>query len=170
MKKEYIETGEIVGTHGVRGMVRIKPWADDAAFLCGFKVLYSGDGKIPLKINKIQPHGNIVIAEIDGVNSIEKAERLRGSVLYIKRCDAKIPDGRYFISELIGCRVIDFDTGDDYGVISDVSPTGANDVWHINLNGKEYLLPAIDDVVKDVDIDNEEVKISPMKGIFDDEN
>ena len=170
MKKEFIEAGKIVGTHGVRGMVRIQPWADSADFLSRFKTLYLDGGRTPLKINRIQPHGNIAIAEIDGIDSIEKAETLRNKVLYISRSDADIPKDRYFVSELIGCAVFDSETGEEYGKISDVSSTGANDVWHITKNGNEYLLPAINDVVKRVDIDEEKIEIFPMKGIFDDEN
>ena len=170
MKKEYIEAGKIVGTHGVRGMVRIMPWADDGTFLCRFETLYSGENKTPLKINTIKPHGNVVIAQIEGIDSLEKAETLRNRVVYIKRSDADIPEDRYFVSELIGCSVFDFGTGVKYGIIADVSKTGANDVWHIKNGDKEYLLPAISEVVKGVDIEKEEIKISPMKGIFDDEN
>ena len=170
MKRAFIEAGEIVGTHGVRGMVRIKPWADSGDFLSGFKTFYTENGKTPLNIERIQPHGNVVIAALEGVNSIEAAEKYRNKILFIKREDANIPAGRYFVSELIGCRVFDSETKAEYGVISDVSATGANDVWHITKDGKEYLLPAISEVVKRVDIDSEEVEISPMKGIFDDEN
>lgn len=170
MKKEFIEAGKIVGTHGVRGMVRIKPWADSGDFLCGFKTFYTGENKTPLEITKIQQHGNIVIAGIAGIDSIEAAETLRNKVLYIKREDAGIPEGRYFVSELIGCRVYDADNGAFYGEVSDVSKTGANDVWHIKKDSKEYLLPAIAQVVVNIDIDSEEIKIRPMKGIFDDEN
>lgn len=170
MKKEFIEVGKTVGTHGVRGMVRIQPWADNSAFLCGFETFYSGELKTPLKVEKIQPHGNIVIAKIKGTNSVEQAEKLRNEVLFVKRSDIKIPHGRYFVSELIGCRVFDAFSKTFYGVISDVSKTGANDVWHITKDGKEYLLPAIDEVVKRVDTEKEEVEICPMKGIFEDEN
>ena len=170
MKKEFIEAGKIVGTHGIRGMIRIQPWADDSAFLCGFRALYINDGNTHLEIEKIQPHGNVVLAAIKGVDSIEKAEALRNKVVCIKRADAAVPEGRYFVGELIGCRVYDFDSGRQYGVITDVSATGANDVWHIKSGENEYLLPAINDVVKSVDIENEIIKISPMKGIFDDEN
>lgn len=170
MKKEFIEAGKIVGTHGVRGMVRISPWADSGEFLCGFKTFYAGEDKSPLKIDRIQQHGNVVIAALDGVNSIEEAEKYRNKILFIKREDADIPAGRYFVSELIGCRVFDSQTKAEYGVISDVSKTGANDVWHIKKDSKEYLLPAVSEVVKRVDIEKEEIEISPMKGIFDDEN
>ncbi|MBR4910478.1 MAG: 16S rRNA processing protein RimM [Clostridia bacterium] len=170
MRKEYIEVGKIVGTHGVRGMVRIQPWADNGDFLSGFKTFYSDGGAMPLTVEKAQSHGNVVIAALKGIDTIEKAEKLRGKVLTVKREDTDIPEGRYFIGELMGCRVFDSATGEEYGILCDVSATGANDVWHIKKDGKEYLLPAVNEVVKSVDIDNERIEISPMKGIFDDEN
>ena len=170
MKKEFLEIGKFVGTHGVRGMVRIQPWSDDGEFLTEFKNFYLDNGKTKIKINKITPHGNIVIAAVDGINSIEDAEKLRNQVLYIKRADAKLPDGRYFVSEIIGAQVFDADTNVLLGTLTDVSPTGANDVWHIKSGEKEYLVPAIGDVIVDVNIDSDVITIRPLKGIFDDED
>ncbi len=170
MKKEYLETGKIVGTHGVKGMVRIQPWADSGEFLKGFKKFYLENGTASLEVVRLSPHGNVVIAQFKNVDSIEDAETLRGKVIYIKRSDAKLPDGRYFVEELIGCTVFDADSGVTLGTLTDISATGANDVWHIKRAGKEYLVPAIDDVIVSVDIDAETIVIRPLKGIFDDEN
>lgn len=170
MKKEFLEIGKVVGTHGVRGMVRIQPWSDDGEFLTRFKRFYLDNGKTKIEMSKIAPHGNIVIAAVNGIESIEDAEKLRGQVLYIKRDDAHLPEGRYFVSEIIGTQVFDADTGKLLGVLSEVSPTGANDVWHIKSGEKEYLIPAIPDVIVNVDIDNDKIIIRPLKGIFDDED
>lgn len=170
MKKEFLEIGKFVGTHGVRGMVRIQPWSDDGTFLTQFKNFYLDSGKTQIAMSKITPHGNVVIAQIKGVDSIEDAEKLREKVLYIKRDDAHLPEGRYFISEIIGSKVFDADSNVLLGILSDVSPTGANDVWHIKNDGKEYLVPAIPDVIVKVDIDSDTVVIRPLKGIFDDED
>ncbi len=170
MKKEFLEIGKFVGTHGVRGMVRIQPWSDDGEFLTGFKNFYLDNGKTKITMSKITPHGNVVIAQVKGVDSIDEAEKLRGQVLYIKRDDAHLPEGRYFVSEIIGSQVYDADTDAPLGTLTDVSPTGANDVWHIKSGEKEYLVPAIPDVIVNVDIDNDIVKIRPLKGIFDDED
>ena len=170
MKKEFLEIGKFVGTHGVRGMVRIQPWSDDGEFLTQFKRFYLNGGKIKINISKITPHGNIVIAAINGVDSIEEAEKLRGQVLYINRDDAKLPEGRYFVSEIIGAKVFDADTGVLLGILTDVSPTGANDVWHIKNGESEYLVPAIPDVIISVDINTDTITIRPLKGIFDDED
>lgn len=171
MIKKYLETGKIVGTHGVRGMVRVQPWCDDGEFLAGFKTIYTDDcGENKLKVISAKPHGNVVLMALSGVNSIDDAERLRGTVIYIKRSDVKLPEGRYFISDLLGCTVTDADTGDTLGILADVTETGANDVWHIKKDGKEYLVPAIDDVIVSVEPEKESVVIRPLKGIFDDEN
>lgn len=170
MKKEFLEIGKFVGTHGVRGMVRIQPWSDDGEFLTQFKKFYLDNGVTKIEMSKITPHGNVVIAAVKGVDSIEEAEKLREKVLYIKRDDAKLPDGRYFISEIIGAQVFDADSDALLGTLADVSPTGANDVWHIKRGETEYLVPAIPDVIVNVDINNDVIKIRPLKGIFDDED
>ena len=170
MKKEFLEVGQFVGTHGVRGMVRIQPWSDNGEFLTQFKKFYLNNGETKIEMSKIAPHGNVVIAQIKGVDSIEQAESFRGKTLYIKRSDARLPEGRYFISEIIGSKVFDADTDKLLGILNDVSPTGANDVWHIKSGDKEYLVPAIDDVIVSVNIDTEQIVIRPLKGIFDDED
>ena len=86
------------------------------------------------------------------------------------REDACLPEGRYFVEDIIGCTAYDADSGEEYGTVTDVSVTGANDVWHITKNNKEYLIPAIDEVIVSAEPENERVIIRPMKGIFDDED
>ena len=171
MKQNFLEVGKIVGTHGVRGMVRIQAWCDTPEFFCTLKKLYlDNNGASYLEALKSSPHGNVVIASLKGVESIEEAEKYRGKVLYMAREDADLEEGQYFITELIGCEVFDADTNKSLGKISDVSETGANDVWHIKKEEKEYLIPCIDEVVISVDIDAEKVVIRPLKGIFEDED
>ncbi len=171
MIKKFLETGKIVGTHGVRGMVRVQPWCDDGEFLAQFKYVYTdAEGKNKLKIKAAKPHGNVVLMTVEGVNSIEDAERLRGKVIFINRKDVKLPEGRYFISDILGCQVLDADTNEVLGSLSDVTETGANDVWHIKRDEKEYLVPAIADVIVDVRPEENIVIIRPLKGIFDNED
>lgn len=172
MIKEFLEVGQIVGTHGVRGELRLNPWADSPEFLKQFKVLYlDKNGGKSIKVLAARPHGNVVILKLEGIETVESASAMRNKVLYIKRADAKLSEGSYFIEELIGCNVYDAD--DEaicYGTLTDVSETGANDVWHIEKNGREYLIPAIPPVVIKVDVKENTVVIRPLKGIFDDEN
>jgi len=168
MRKEYLEIGKIVGTHGIKGAVRVQPWSDDASFISGLKTVYLKD-KTPLTVLSAKPNGNITIVSFSGTDTIEKAEMLRNKILLCKRDDANIPDGRYFVDEIISCKVYDADTNEILGTLTDVSKTGANDVWHIENEGKEYLVPAIESVIVSVDIDSEKVVIRPLGGIFDED-
>ena len=170
MKKQFLEVGQIVGTHGVRGTMRVKPWSDDSDFLSDFKRVYLDKGETELKVSSAKAHGNVTLLDIKGVDSIEKAEGLRGKVLMVNRDDIALPEGRYFVDELIGCNVTDADTGENLGTITDVSKTGANDVWHITRDNTEYLVPAIPSVIVSVDVEKETAVLRPLKGIFDDEN
>ena len=173
MIKEYLELGEIVGTHGIRGEIRVNPWCDSPEFAAKFKTLYfDSNGGCAVQIKSARPHGNIVLLTIKDVDTVEQAQKLRGKILYMKRSDAKLPKGSYFIAELIGCTVYDADEPEKiHGTLSDVSATGANDVWHItDENGREYLIPAIPDVCVETDVAKNRVVIRPLKGIFDDED
>lgn len=109
-----------------------------------------------------------MLLKLEGINTVEDASALRGRVLFMNRDDAKLPDGDYFIQDLIGCRVVDADDGRPYGTLTEVSATGANDVWHVQDDaGREYLLPAIPPVVIETDVEREIIRIRPLKGIFD---
>ncbi len=169
MKKQYIEAGRIVGTHGLRGEVRIDPWCDSADFLCGFRTLYDASGN-PMKVRSARPHKNIAIVKFDGVDRVEDAELLRSRIVFIDRSDARLPEGTHFIQDLLGLRVEDADTGALYGTVTDVLKTGANDVYQVTKDGKDYFVPVIPDVVTEKDVDGGVIKIRPIKGLFDDED
>lgn len=170
MKKQFLEVGRIVGTHGIRGELRVDPWCDSPDFLSGFKKLYFDEGKTSLK-SKARPHKNIVLLRLEGVETIDDAEKLRGKVLYIDRDDARLPEGKNFVQDLIGCRVVDADDASkEYGEIADVFKTGANDVYTVKNPSGEFLVPVIDEVVVEKDIDGGVVRIRSMKGLFGDED
>ena len=171
MLKKFLDTGEITGTHGVRGEMRLHPWSDTPEFITGFKRLYLDDeGKEHIDVLRARVHGNMVIIKAKGVDDIPSAEKMRGKTVYINRRDVKLEKGAHFVQDLIGCGAYDADTGVCYGKVTDVSKTGANDVWHISDGTREVLIPVISDVVVSVDIDKERVEIRPLKGLFDDEN
>lgn len=168
--KKYLEIGKIVGTHGIKGEVRVQPWADSGEFLLGFRKFYDKNGAVCHQVTSARVHKNIVIAKITGIDSIEQADTLRGTVLYIDREDANLPEGRYFIQDLIGLRVVDADSGEEYGVVTDVFNTVANDVYSLRSpDGKEHFIPAIDSVLAGTDLDAGVIKIHAMKGMFDDD-
>lgn len=171
MKKQYLDSGKIVGTHGIKGEVRIEPWCDSPEFLCAFKKLYLDEkGQTFIEV-KSRPHKNITLAKIKGVDTIEAAEKFRGKIVYINREDITLDEGVNFVQDLIGLEVRDAENGTVYGKITDVLRTGANDVYEItDSNNKKYLAPVIDEVVEEINVDGGFVLIRPMKGIFDDED
>ena len=167
--QKYLETGKIVSIHGLKGEVKIQPWCDSPEYLCTFKCLYSKSGDRVYEIERIRPQGNMVIAKLKGIDTPEQAQALRGRILYIDRDDADLPEGSYFVADLIGLEVRD-ESGRSYGVISDVLQTGANDVYEIKSNdGKLYYIPAIPSVILSTDIQGGIMVIYPMEGLFDED-
>lgn len=166
MKKEYLEAGKIVTTHGIRGEVKIMPYTDTPELLCEFDRLFIGRDKSEVYIERIRPAKNMVIAKIEGIDTPEAAEKYRNKVLYMHRDDLELDEDTYFIQDLIGMEVRDADSGEVYGKLEDVMQTGANDVYVIK-GDREYLVPAIPDVIVSTDIDSDVMTIRPLDGLFD---
>lgn len=165
----FLEAGQIVGTHGVRGELRVQPWCDSAEQFAGFKTLYwDKDGTKSVKI-KARAHKNMALVQIDGVDTMDAAAALRGRMLYVSRRDIRLPKGHHLVQDLIGLCVKDADTGESYGTLTDVSQTGANAVYHMRTPKGEVLIPAIPSIVISIDTVADVMTIRPMKGLFDDE-
>ena len=166
-KSRFLEIGKITSVHGIRGEVKVQPWCDEAEFLAEFDVLHYKSGD-PIDIEYARVHKNMVIMKIAGCDTAEQAQKLRGRVLYMDRDEVELPEGCYFIQDLIGMTVIDDDTGAVYGKLTDVSQTGANDVYTVTSDdGREYLIPAIPDVIMKNDLENDTMYIKPLEGLLD---
>ena len=171
MKKQFLECGKIVTTHGVLGEVKVQPWCDTPEELAEIATLYLDGGKSPLEVERGRVHKNMALLKLKGVDSIEQAQPLRGKVLWARREDFPLAEGQYFIQDLIGLTVIDADDGHTYGTLTDVTETGANDVYHITFpDGGVRLAPVIPQVIVSTDIDAGVMRIRPLKGLFDDED
>lgn len=170
MRKQFLEVGRIVGTHGIQGEMRVECWANSPDFLSRFRTLYLDGGQQALSVT-CRPHKNIALMRVKGVASIEQADELRGRVLYISRDDVRLDEGEHFVQDLIGLRVTDADTGAVYGTVKDVLRTGSNDVYEmLGEDHKLYYIPVIPDIIDRFDFDGGAVLIHPMKGLFDDED
>ena len=167
--KKFLEAGKIVSTHGIHGEVRMESWCDSPEILSKVKKIYFENGAKELGA-KMRAHKNIVIAKIDGIETVEDAQSLRNTVVYIDRSHVKLEDGQYFLQDLFGLDIFDVDTGERYGELTDVLKTGANDVYVMKMAHREVLIPVISDVVIGIDLDKNRVDIRPMKGLFDDED
>lgn len=165
--KQYLEIGKIVSVFGLKGEIKIQPWCDSPDFLCEFDTLFWKSGT-PVEVERARVQKNIVIMKIKGCDTVEEAQKLRNRVLYMDRDDVELEEGAYFIQDLIGLRVVDAGSGIEYGLLTDVSETGANDVYHIKSpEGKLFYIPAIPDVVKETNIEDGVMKITPLEGLFD---
>lgn len=167
----FLEMGKIVTVHGIKGEVKIQPWCDDPSLFCEFDKLYlDKNGKMSININSARVQKNMVIAKLDGIDTVEQAQKMRNRILYADRKELVLNENTYFICDLLGMEVINADTDKSYGKIYDVISTGANDVYCSRLDDKEYLFPALPQVVIETDIEKGVMTIRPLKGLFDDED
>ena len=168
MEKDLLELGKVAAIHALKGEIRLQPWCDTPDFAAGFKKVYL-DGN-PVKVRSARPHKNIVIMQLQGIDTPEAAQALVNKVLYISRDQVKLPEGTYFVADLIGLKVVDADDENIvYGELTEVSPTGANDVYHIRFaDGKTRYIPAIPQVVIETDLKSGIMRIRPLEGLFDD--
>lgn len=168
--KQYLEIGKVNNTHGLRGEVKMALWCDDISYVKQLKSVYLDDkGNKKLTLVSARPQKNIAILKLAEITTVEQAEELKGKVLYCNRDDAKIDDDAYYIADLIGCYVVDVDTEEEYGRIVDVQNHGSCDIYDIESWGKHTLIPAIPDIIKEVNVEYQVVRIKPMKGLFDED-
>ena len=159
---ELIEAGKITNTFGVRGEVRLQPWADSPEFLTGFEYLYIDDS--PVKVLSAKVHKGCVIATLEGVDNIDAAIRMKNKVLKVKKDDIHLDDGRYLIADLIGIKVIDAETGEEIGILSDVLSLPSNNVYIIK-GEREILVPAVEEFIVETNIRDGYVKLRLIDGL-----
>lgn len=168
----YLNVGKIVNTHGVRGELRVWPQTDfpEIRFQKGSRLLLipplQGDA-VPVEVLSARSQKNMYIVKLKGIDSMNEAEKLKGGELKAEEADrVPLEEGEYYVRDIVGCTVVT-DEGENLGVIVDVLTPGANDVWVVKRsNGKELLLPVIDEVVLDVDADAKRVKVHLMEGLL----
>ena len=151
--QNYLPACKIVSTHGVRGEMKALPLCDGAQFLAKFKRLYAaanGSGEVALR--GVRAQGNMLLVK----------------TYYFAKADAKLPEGRYFIDDLIGCTVLHADDGRTLGIVAKVDHPGVQDIYIVrDAAGEEHWIPAVPEFVVDVDIAARTVKMRPIAGMFD---
>ncbi|MBR3556554.1 MAG: 16S rRNA processing protein RimM [Oscillospiraceae bacterium] len=133
----FLEIGRIINTHGVRGEVKLEPWADSPQQLKSLKTLWL-EGKA-LPIRECRVHGRFVIAKLEGVDSVEAAMILKGKVVQADRAELPLPDGSYFIQDMIGLPVLD-QNGREIGSLTEVLDYPAGRVFVVK-GETEHLIP-----------------------------
>lgn len=167
---EFLQVGKIVNTHGVRGEVKVIPLTDDPRRFEDLNDVFVGtdDKKEVLNIENIKYFKNTVIIKFKESGDMNYAEKLKDMFIYVDRKNAiKLPEGRYFICDLIGMEVSEID-GNKLGVLVDVLETGSNDVYVVkNKDNKEILIPALKSVLKEVSVENKTMKVELLDGLLD---
>ena len=168
--QKYFEIGQIVTTNGIKGFVKVNPFTDNIKRYDDLKSVYIEykSELLEFKIEEVRYYKNQVILKLEGIDSIEEANKYRNCYLKIKREDAvKLPENTYFIADLIGIQVFD-ESNNFLGNIVDIFSTGSNDVYVVkNEIGKEILLPAISEVIKQIDIKNSKMVVNLIEGLND---
>ena len=168
--QNYLPACKIVSTHGVRGEMKALPLCDGAAFLAKFKRLFtSADGAGETRVLGVRAQGNVILLRLDGVTDMDAARAQVGRTYYLAKADAKLPRGRYFIDDLLGCDVVDADTDRVYGQLTNVDRPAAQDIYTVTDGaGEEHMLPAVLEFVKKIDIDARKIFVTPIEGMFTD--
>ena len=161
-KKTLIEAGRIVNTHGVQGEVKIEVWLDSPRFLKSFKRLTLDSGE-ELKVMDAKVHKGFVIAKLEGVDDVNAAMRLKGKTLSVRREDAALPKGAFFLQDIINARVMDED-GNEIGTLVDILETPASNVYVVK-GETEHLIPAVPEFIKKTDADAGVVTVHMIEGM-----
>lgn len=166
---EYFEIGQIVNTFGIKGMVKVKPFTENIEQFEELQKIYikNKDGKKEYKIQEVKYHKQMILIKFEGIENPEDADLLRGSYLLINRKDAKpLEEGTYYIVDLLGLEVYT-DEGVLLGKVDDIFNTGSNDIYVVKDElGKQVLLPGIDDVIKQVDLENKKIIVHIIPGLM----
>lgn len=167
--EDLFRVGVIANTHGIQGEVKVFPTTEDPKRFEWLKevLLDTGKEKMPLEIQKVRYFKNLVIVKFKGIDSINDIEKYKGMDLYVTRENAiPLEEDEYYIADIIGSEV-NTEDGAFFGVLKDVLETGANLVYIVEHEGKEVLLPAIPDCVKDIDIAEKKIVVYIMPGLLD---
>ncbi len=163
---ELIETGKIVNTHGVRGELKVVPWTDDPEVFSNFKTVTIEN--TPYAVLSVRFQGQNILLKLKGIDDMSKAEGLKNKIIFAPRADFDLPEGTYFIQDLLGLSVVEDETERELGKITDVFSTGSNDVYELtDGEGKKYYIPAIKECVLITDLAKKEMRIHIMEGLFD---
>ncbi|PZT55985.1 ribosome maturation factor RimM [Paenibacillus silvae] len=168
---EFMNVGKIVNTHGIRGELKIMPLTDfpEVRFAKNAELFLftSDDRPMPVTVESARLHKNMYIVRLKEYGNINEVEKFKGGMAKVSKENlADLEEGEYYFHQIVGCSVIT-EEGETLGTITEILTPGANDVWVVKTpGGKEVLIPVIDDVVLDVDVEQKQVKIHLMEGLL----
>jgi 16S rRNA processing protein RimM len=161
--------GKIIRPHGLKGLLHIKAYAgSESSFLDGGTVfLKTVSGEIrKFPVSSVKPHKTTFLMQVEGLNSADEAEEYRGADIFLKKEDLIREEGAYFGYELLGLKVY-LDTGESIGTVSQILHTRGNDIYVVKKGKKEVYIPAVYDVIREINLENRTMTISPLEGMLD---
>ncbi|GAA0331650.1 ribosome maturation factor RimM [Bacillus carboniphilus] len=171
--EKWFNVGKIVNTHGLRGEVRVISRTDfaDERYKVGNTLYFFSEPNtevsIPLTVKHHRKHKNFDLLTFEGYDSIQAVEGLKNGLLKIKEEQlTELDEGEFYFHEIIGCEVY-LEDGEKVGKVREILTPGANDVWVVKGNRKEYYIPYIAEVIKTINIDERKITIKPMEGLLD---
>ena len=170
MKKTYIECGRICTAHGVHGELKVEHWCDSPKVLTKQKIIYikERDGSYSgREVKRSAAAAQFVIMSIEGVESREDAQAMRGVTLYLHRDQIPVARGAMLIADMLGLPVYHAETGEKLGEISDVDDTRAGRLYSIKTERGTVLLPGVPEFIKEIS-EEDGMKVMPIPGFFDD--
>jgi 16S rRNA processing protein RimM len=165
-----LRIGKIAGTHGIRGHLRVQTFSEEYEALMALEsvMLKGPDGRMDsFELASARPHGKKAVIALKGYDNINQVLHLVGREIFADREQFPVlPDGEYYWCDIIGIKVY-LDTGEFLGEITDIIPTGSNDVYVVQAEGKEVLVPAIESVVVSIDPEKGLMRVSLLEGLLD---
>lgn len=162
--RAMIEVMRIVNTHGVRGEVKAIYYADSPEFFDEVNILYDSDGE-EYKISNVHEHKGALLLNIDGINDMTEAERLKGTTLYARREDfPSLPEGKYYLTDVIGLKAVS--GGKEIGEVVDIIEKAQSLIVIKKTDGNEALVPQCDAFIKKVALDEGKIYIDAIEGLL----
>jgi 16S rRNA processing protein RimM len=168
---DLVVIGEVTRPHGLRGEVRVTPHTDhpERFEALGECVLWdeARDTRVVRRVVGVRRQGDAVLLSLAGCDSVEAATALVGRLVALPRAEAlPLPPGQVYPWQLIGCRV-ETEDGRSIGELSGIEPSPAHDLWAVRSGEREHLIPAVPEIVVDVDVGGRRVVIRPPEGLLD---
>ena len=166
----WIAVGEIVGAFGIRGEIKVFPLTDFPERFAQTPTLYLGDGRIPYAVQRARQHQRVVLLKLEGVDEMTTAERLRGVTLWIPEAERMpLSADQFYLSDVVGLRV-EHINGQPLGEVVDFITGGGNDLFVVRATsgGREVMLPAVREFIRELDIPGGVLRVDPIPGLFDD--
>lgn len=161
MSIKLIKVGEIAGAHGVQGEVKIFPHCDSVEFLQGFKEFYLDEKKYAVSASR--RHKGMLLAFLEGINSRDDVVAILGKSVFINRADADLPEGSFFIEEIIGASVVE-ENGNKIGTLKEVID-GVSGFIYVVKGKKEHLIPAVPEFVLSTDAKEKIITVRLIEGM-----